>query len=463
LIFVSTRGQAPVLSFEEVVLTGLAKDGGLYLPQEWPVFSKADFRHFSSMNYTDLAIRIMFPFVQSTISEDDFADIVSLSYKNFSHPAVAPLRQLNRNDWVLELFHGPTLAFKDYALQFLGYLFDFLLKKRGKKIVIVGATSGDTGSAAIEACRDRDSIDIVILHPHERTSLVQRKQMTTVMAKNVHNIAIEGTFDDCQDLVKGMFNDSLFRQDMNLSAVNSINWARIMAQIVYYISAGTALGSPDRAINFSVPTGNFGNVYAAIGAKKMGLSIDQIIVASNNNDILPRFLDEGAMISKPVIPTISPSMDIQISSNFERYLFDIFEGDSKLLCQKLEDFRQKGHFELDNQKMTIIRNFLSGYRLDDSKTEAVMADILHKTGFLADPHTAIGIAAGQNCHINSNPTIALATAHAAKFPEAVERATGIKPMLPDSLSDLYSRKETFSLLPNNLNQVQAHIRKVIGH
>ncbi len=376
----STRGQAPVLAFDDVLLAGLASDGGLYQPQTWPTFTPDDFRALARLPYAELATRVMLPFLDGTIHEADFAAMVAETYGGFGHPAVAPLRQLGTHDWLLELFHGPTLAFKDYALQLLGRLFDHVLSRRGERVVIVGATSGDTGSAAIEACRDRAAIDIVILHPHGRTSDVQRRQMTTVTSGNVHNVAIEGNFDDCQDLVKAMFNDQPFRQKLNLSAVNSINWARIMAQIVYYIAAGTALGAPDRSIAFSVPTGNFGNVYAALGARRLGLPISQLVVGSNRNDILTRFFESGAMTASPVVPTLSPSMDIQISSNFERYLFDLYGHDGGAVRARLGSFRQSGEFTIDPERMATVRALFDGQRFDDAATMATMAQLLCRNG-----------------------------------------------------------------------------------
>ncbi|MBF0374812.1 MAG: threonine synthase, partial [Alphaproteobacteria bacterium] len=325
--YVSTRGHAPALAFDDVLLTGLARDGGLYVPETWPQFEPDAIRAMAGLSYEDLAVKVMLPFLGGTIPEDAFAELVSETCAAFGHEAVAPLRQLGRGDWLMELFHGPTLAFKDHALQLLGRLFDHVLCQRGQRVTIVGATSGDTGSAAIEACRDRASIDIVILHPKGRVSDVQRRQMTTVLSPNVHNVAIEGTFDDCQDLVKALFADLAFRDEMRLSAVNSINWARIMAQIVYYFAAATALGAPDRKLSFAVPTGNFGNVYAGYAARAMGLPIERFVVGSNSNDILTRFFESGAMTMGGVVPTLSPSMDIQVSSNFERLLFDLVGRD----------------------------------------------------------------------------------------------------------------------------------------
>jgi threonine synthase len=456
----STRGQAPVLSFDDVLLAGLARDGGLYLPQDWPSISKADQQAMAGLSYTELAVRVMAPFVKGSIKEDDFAALVADAYKGFEHASVAPLKQLGRNDWVMELFHGPTLAFKDYALQLLGRLFDHVLTQKGQRVTIVGATSGDTGSAAIEACRDREAVDIIILHPKGRVSDVQRRQMTTVPSVNVHNVALEGTFDDCQDMVKAMFNDQSFRDEIHLSAVNSINWARIMAQIVYYFAAGTALGAPHRPVSFAVPTGNFGNVYAGFAARRMGLPVSQFVVGSNANDILTRFFESGAMSMEGVVPTLSPSMDIQVSSNFERYLFDVFGEDSARVRDFMDRFRKDGRFEIGETMMANIGSLFTGYRLSDEGTKQTIREIYESTGELLDPHSAIGVAAGRTCRKdNTTPMIALATAHAAKFPAAVKAATGVHPDLPPRLSDLFERKERFDVLPNDLETVKAYVRK----
>jgi threonine synthase len=461
LRYISTRGQAPILPFDDVLLAGLARDGGLYVPESWPVFSSAELRRLRSLPYAELAVEIMAPFVDGRIGRDDFAALVRDAYAGFDHRAVTPLVQIDHRTWVLELFHGPTLAFKDVALQLLGRLFDHVLKQRGERVTIVGATSGDTGSAAIEACRDRDAIDIFILHPKGRTSEVQRRQMTTVMSANVHNIALEGTFDDCQDLVKALFNDATFRDEQNLSAVNSINWARIMAQIVYYFAAGLALGAPDRPpVAFTVPTGNFGNVFAAYAAREMGLPIERLIVGSNSNDILARFFDSGTMAAAGVVPTISPSMDIQISSNFERLLFDLFERDGAAVAECMARFRASGRFEVTADQFARARSLFSGHRVDEDLTGATIRDTWKATGgMLIDPHTAVGVAAARAEAIDpAVPVIVAATAHPAKFPDAVERATGIRPPLPPRLADLYERTERYDVLPNDAAAVQAYVR-----
>ncbi len=457
--YVSTRGAAPALAFDEVLLAGLARDGGLYLPESWPQFAPEEIRSLAGLDYSGLATRIMLPFLGGRIEEAEFAELVSESYAGFAHAAVAPLKQLDHRIWLMELFHGPTLAFKDIALQLLGRLYDRLLRRRGERVTIVGATSGDTGSAAIEACRDRDGIEIVILHPLGRVSEVQRRQMTTVASPNVCNIAIEGNFDDCQDLVKAMFADQGFRDELRLSAVNSINWARVMAQIAYYFHAAVALGAPDRRIAFAVPTGNFGNVYAGYAARAMGLPIERLVVGSNRNDILTRFFKTGRMTLEPVQPTLSPSMDIQISSNFERLLFDLYDRDGPSLAAAMAGFRRSGELAPGEERWRTARAVFDAHRLDDRETLQAIADIHAGSGELVDPHTAIGVAAAHAArHGDSVPTVALATAHPAKFPEAVERATGIRPPLPAALADLDERPETVEVLPNDVRTVKDFIR-----
>ena len=455
----STRGDAPVLGFEEVLLTGLATDGGLYVPEEWPQFSADDIRAMAGLSYVDLATRLMTPFLGGAIPDRDFAALVADAYAGFDHPAMAPLRQLDHGDWLMELFHGPTLAFKDYPLQLLGRLFDYFLARRGERITIIGATSGDTGSAAIEACRDRPSIEIFILHPKGRVSEVQRRQMTTVDSPNVHNLAVEGTFDDCQDLLKAMFNDAGFRESLNLSAVNSINWARIMAQTVYYFAAAVALGGPDRKIGFSVPTGNFGNVFAGYGAGLMGLPIDRLIVSTNSNDILTRFFETGKMVVAPVEPTLSPSMDIQVSSNFERLLFDMYDRDASAVAGAIEEFRATGAMDTGGTRLGNAGTIFAAGRLDDMGTCEAIADVHRRTGELLDPHTAVGVAVGRTLRGDpGTPLVSLATAHPAKFPDAVERAIGVRPPLPPRLAGLMEREERFETVPNALAAVQDFIR-----
>jgi threonine synthase len=457
---VSTRGRAPELSFDEVLLAGLATDGGLYMPQHWPTFGAADIRDMRGLTYQELAVRVMGPFVAGTLTDDELAEVVDTAYADFSHPAIAPLVQLGTDDWVMELFHGPTLAFKDYALKVVGGLFDVVLNRTGKRITVVGATSGDTGSAAIEACRDREAVDIVILLPKGRVSEVQRRQMTTVDSPNVHAVEVDGTFDDCQALVKAMFNDAPFRAEMNLSAVNSINWARIMAQIVYYFWAGLRLGAPDRAMGFSVPTGNFGNVMAGYCAKEMGLPIERLVVGSNSNDILTRFLETGAMEQRGVVQTHSPSMDIQISSNFERLLFEKLDRDGAEVERLMNRFAQSGSYDVPSSLLNEILGLFRGFRLDDAGTEAVMAELYKTTGLLLDPHSAIGVAAGAEAGHRDlgTPMVALATAHPAKFAAVVEKATGVTPVLPAHLADLMDRPERSVSVANDLEAVKALVR-----
>lgn len=459
--YVSTRGKAPLLPFDDVLLAGLARDGGLYVPETWPLLSADDIRAFQGMSYADLAVRVMSPFIGGTIPEADFADLVKEAYLGFSHPAVAPLKELNRNDWLLELFHGPTLAFKDYAMQLLGRLFDYVLTRRGQKALIVGATSGDTGSAAIEAFRDRAATQIVILHPKGRVSEVQRRQMTTVGSANVYNLAIEGTFDDCQDLVKAMFNDLAFRDEMALSGVNSINWARIMAQIVYYFAAASALGAPDREVAFSVPSGNFGNVFAGYAAARMGLPIAQLVVGSNRNDILAQFFRTATMTIGSVEPTLSPSMDIQISSNFERLLFELHKRNGAEIVTLMENFRKDGRLQVADDVWRTARTLFDGASFDDTATTATIARVYAETGELLDPHSAIGVAAGREARkYPAVPMVSLATAHPAKFPDAVKAASGLHPALPAALADLFERKERYHVLPNESETVKAFVRDI---
>ncbi|HTI84923.1 MAG TPA: threonine synthase, partial [Acetobacteraceae bacterium] len=401
--YVSTRGAAPVRDFAGVLLAGLAEDGGLYVPEAWPAFTPADWRALRGLPYHALAARVMQPFVGEAIPSTTLAALCREAYAGFDHPAVVPLVQLETNLFVQELFHGPTLSFKDMALQLIGRLFDHVLAERDARVTIVGATSGDTGSAAIEACAGRERVDIAFLHPHHRTSEVQRRQMTTVTAPNVANIAIEGTFDDCQDLVKAMFGDTPFRQEMHLSAMNSINWARIAAQVPYYVASSLALGAPDREVAFSVPTGNFGNVLAAWVARRMGLPIARLTVGSNRNDILARFLASNDMSITGVEPSLSPSMDIQVSSNFERLLFELLERDAKTTAATMTAFRSSGRMAVPEAQWHRCRTLFHGFRLDDARTEAEIVRVHRATGYLADPHTAIGIAAARANPVHGVP------------------------------------------------------------
>ncbi len=461
--YISTRGQAPARDFAGVLLAGLAEDGGLFMPEAWPHFSPADWRALRGLSYPDLAARVMCPFVGESIPFETLTKICRDAYADFGHPAVVPLVQLETHLFTQELFHGPTLAFKDMAMQVLGRLFDHVLTERNARVTIVGATSGDTGSAAIEACAGRERIDIVILHPHERTSLVQRRQMTTVHAANVGNVAIEGTFDDCQDLVKALFADVPFRTETHLSAVNSINWARIAAQIPYYVASALALGAPDREVAFSVPTGNFGNILSGWAARRMGLPIARFIVGSNRNDIVARFLEKNDMSMVPVEPSLSPSMDIQVSSNFERLLFELLERDPVATSRAMRGFRETGRMSVPDTVWHRVRGVFHGFRLDDAGTVAEIRRLHDVSGYLADPHTAIGIAAAR-AHLPAHgvPTVAMATAHPAKFPDAIEQAIGIRPALPARLADLMERPERFTVLPNDLAAVEANVRALVG-
>ena len=455
--YISTRGQAAPRDFEAVLLAGLAEDGGLFVPAEWPVLTPADWRAMRGLSYPALAARILTLFGAGDMP---IGRICEEAYAGFGHPAVVPLVQLDQRSFALELFHGPTLAFKDMAMQVLGRMFDHVLEKRGERVTIVGATSGDTGSAAIEACRDRAAVDIVILHPEGRTSDVQRRQMTTVLAPNVKNIAVQGDFDSCQDLVKAMFNDAPFRTEMHLSAVNSINWARIAAQIPYYVSAALTFGAPDREVAFSVPTGNFGNVLAAWAARRMGLPISHLIIGSNRNDILARFLASNDMSAQPVEPSLSPSMDIQVSSNFERLLFELLGRDGAATAETMTRFRAEGRMPIPDAAWREATKLFSGFTLDDAGTLTEIRHLWTSTGYLADPHTAVGTAAARALAPADPaiPVIVAATAHPAKFPDAVERATGIRPPLPARLGDLYDREERFSVLPDDLGAIEAAVR-----
>ncbi len=459
--YISTRGTAPVRDFAGVLLAGMAEDGGLYMPETWPHWSASDLRGLRGLPYAELAARVMQPFIGTAIPFAALQAMTSEAYAGFDNPAVAPLVQLETGLWSLELFHGPTLAFKDFAMQVLGRLFAYVLRAQGRRVTIVGATSGDTGSAAIEACAGRPGIDVVILHPEGRTSEVQRRQMTTVTASNIANIAVAGTFDDCQDLVKAMFAHAPFRDEMHLSAVNSINWARIAAQIPYYVASALALGAPEREVAFSVPTGNFGNVMAAWAARRMGVPITRLVVASNVNDILTRFLHANDMTIKTVEPSLSPSMDIQVSSNFERLLFELLDRDPGATATTMQRFRTDGRMGVPEAAWHRARTLMHGFRLDDAGT---MTEIrrLHAAGYLADPHTAIGIAGARALPCGHVPVICAATAHPAKFPDAMEQSTGQRPPLPPRLADLYERDERYSTAPNDLGVIEARVRAFVA-
>ena len=461
--YISTRGQAPARDFSGVLLAGLAEDGGLFMPETWPHLAAADWRAMRGLSYADLAARVMAPFTAGAIPFETLTRICRAAYAGFGHPAIAPLVQLETHLYAQELFHGPTLAFKDMAMQVLGRLFEHVLAERDARVTIVGATSGDTGSAAIEACAGRERIDIVILHPHQRTSAVQRRQMTTVLAPNVGNVAVEGTFDNCQDLVKALFADAPFRTEVALSAVNSINWARIAAQIPYYVAAALAMGAPDREVAFAVPSGNFGNVLAAWAARRMGLPVARLIVGSNRNDILARFFDRNDMSMVPVEPSLSPSMDIQVSSNFERLLFEILDRDPAATAAAMQGFRATGKMDVPDAAWKRVRGVFHGFRLDDPGTSAEIRRLHEACGYLADPHTAIGIAAARaHPPAAGIPVIAMATAHPAKFPDAMEQAIGVRPALPPRMADLFERPERFVVLPNDLAAIEANVRALVG-
>ena len=457
--YLSTRGGAPAPGFEDVLLSGLARDGGLFVPAHWPSVPGADIRALATLDYAEVAARIIRPFIETDLLDDAaLARLTRETYAGFAAPDVAPLRQLDDDTWLLELFHGPTLAFKDFALQLLGRLFEHVLARRGARITIVGATSGDTGSAAIEACRGRSNLDIFMLHPEGRVSEVQRRQMTTVVADNVFNLAIGGTFDDCQDLVKALFADHALRDALGLSAVNSINWARVMGQTAYYFSAAARLGAPDEAVTFVVPTGNFGNVYAGYVARQMSLPIDRLVVASNRNDILYRFLANGDMSIAGVEPSLSPSMDIQVSSNFERLMFDLMDRDGAAVAAAMQAFRDGGTLPGAAELREGARALFEGQRVDDVETLGVIRDVYAGTGILLDPHTAVGVGAARKTTRDGHKRVVLATAHPAKFPDAVEEATGVRPELPPHLSDLLSRPEAAASVDNDVDAVRDFVR-----
>ncbi|OAM73923.1 threonine synthase [Devosia elaeis] len=455
--FVSTRGQAPALGFSDAVLAGLAADGGLYVPATWPQISADEIAGFAGKPYAEIAYAVIARFVDGDIPADRLKAIIEDAYAGFRHPSVAPLVELEPGHFVLELFHGPTLAFKDVAMQFLSRVMDHILTQRGLRATIVGATSGDTGSAAIEAFRGRDSTDIFILHPRGRTSEVQRRQMTTVLDDNVHNIALEGTFDDCQDAVKAMFNNHAFRDRMRLSGVNSINWGRIVAQIVYYFTAAVSLGAPHRKVSFTVPTGNFGDIFAGYCAKMMGLPIDKLVIATNANDILRRTLDTGRYEMNGVEATISPSMDIQISSNFERLLFESADRDAGAVTRMMAGLKQSRGFDLPDNAIAAIRRDFAAGTTDEAATRAVIAQTHAESGYLLDPHSAVGVGVARSLHQGQVPMITLATAHPAKFPAAVAEASGVTPALPAWLNDLYQRPERVSVLENDQRRIEDFI------
>lgn len=456
--YISTRGEAPALSFRDALMAGLARDGGLYVPREWPSLSKKDIRGLRGKSYQDVAFAILSRFVGDEIEPTRLKAMIDEAYATFRHPAVVPLVQTGPNDFVLELFHGTTLAFKDVAMQLLARLMDHVLAERGQRATIVGATSGDTGGAAIDAFAGRERTDVFILFPHGKVSPVQQRQMTSSGAANVHALAIEGNFDDCQNLVKEMFNDVAFRESVSLSGVNSINWARIMAQVVYYFTAALSLGSPDRKVSFTVPTGNFGDIFAGYVAKKMGLPIDRLVISTNDNDILARTLKTGRYEMKGVRATTSPSMDIQISSNFERLLFEVYGRDAGAVRNAMASLKQSGSFEIQPEALKAIRREFRAARATEKQVAETIRETLSQTGYLIDPHTATGVFAAKKLAKPGSPMVTLSTAHPAKFPAAVESACGIHPALPSWLADLMTREERFDLLDAELKAVEGFIR-----
>ncbi|RUS58559.1 threonine synthase [Pseudorhodobacter sp. E13] len=459
--YISTRGQAPVLSFSEAMMTGLARDGGLYVPESVPVMPAADIAALAGQSYEEVAFQVMWPFLGDTFTEDEFRGLIAKAYAGFGHAARAPLVQLGPNHFLLELFHGPTLAFKDFAMQLIGQMMQAALAKSGERITIVGATSGDTGSAAMEAFRGLSNVDVFILYPHGRVSEVQRRQMTTPVEPNVHAIAMDGDFDDCQARVKDMFNDLAFRDGVRLAGVNSINWARVLAQVVYYFSSAVSLGAPHRKVSFTVPTGNFGDIFAGYIARAMGLPIEKLVIATNQNDILDRAMKSGEYRTDGVKPSISPSMDIQVSSNFERVLFDAYGRDGAAVSSLMAELKAGG-FAISQGALEMLREQFASGRCSEEETRATIKAAYAGTGEVLCPHSAVGVwvAAG---HLGATPMITLATAHPAKFPDAVEAAMGTRPSLPPRMADLFDRDERVTRLPNDLAALQAHIRKGIAN
>lgn len=462
--FISTRSLAPAINFEEVVLQGLASDGGLYVPEFLVQFDEKKLQELKKLSYQDLFFEVTKHFVDNEISNADYKKIINKSYLNFAHKAIAPLKQLDNNHFLLELFHGPTLAFKDFALQFLGNLLDYFLQQRNQKAVVVGATSGDTGSAAIQGCLNCHNLQIFILHPHQKVSEVQRRQMTSVIADNVFNLAVEGNFDDCQALVKKMFSDESFLKGKKMVAVNSINFARIMAQIVYYFYSALRVGCGSKnPISFSVPSGNFGDIYAGYLAKRMGLNINKLIIATNSNDILVRFIDNNDYSKKTMVETISPSMNIQVASNFERLLFDSYRNFKKDLKvnELMHEFERTHLLKVSDEVHKKIQQDFSAYCIDDDLTGQTLKKYFDKTSEILDPHTAIGVCATEKFMASENYqgeiVITLATAHPAKFSDAVEKSIAQKPQLPNFLNDLMNKKEQFEVIINNLETVKNYI------
>lgn len=457
--YVSTRGSAPSLGFSDALLAGLARDGGLYVPSEWPTMKKKEIRALRGKTYQEVAFEVLYRFTGGEIAEKDFRSMIDEAYATFRHPAVAPLVQTGPNSFILELFHGTTLAFKDVAMQLLARLMDYTLAERGQRATIVGATSGDTGGAAIDAFAGRDRTDIFILFPHGKVSPVQQRQMTSSTASNVHALAINGNFDDCQNLVKDMFNDAKFRDSVKLSGVNSINWARIMAQVVYYFTAAISLGAPDRKVSFTVPTGNFGDIFAGYVAKQMGLPIDKLVIATNDNDILARTLKTGRYEMRGVQATTSPSMDIQISSNFERLLFEAYDREPNEIKRSMDGLKQSGAFQISEAAMKMIKRDFRAGRATEKQVAATIRDTLSETGYLLDPHTATAVYVAKKYEKTNSPMVVLSTAHPAKFPDAVKSACAIDPALPVWLADLMNREERFDVLEAELDAVKTFIGK----
>ena len=460
--YISTRGMAPELTFEEAMLTGLARDGGLYVPAEIPTLSAEDIAALNGLSYEETAFRIMKPFIGDTFDDDTFRAIIARAYEGFDHAARAPLKQLDGNHFLLELFHGPTLAFKDFAMQLIGQMFQVSLARAGERVTIVGATSGDTGSAAIEAFRGLDNVDVFILFPHGRVSEVQRRQMTTPDDANVHALAVDGDFDDCQALVKDMFNDFDFRDRVRLAGVNSINWARVLAQVVYYFSSAVSLGAPQRKVSFTVPTGNFGDIFAGYIAKRMGLPIDRLVVATNQNDILHRCLSGQGYHKGPTVPSISPSMDIQVSSNFERALFDAYGRDGRAVAQLMDELKQGG-FEVSQGALQMLQDTFASGRASEEETRATIRATLASAQELLCPHSAVAVKVANEERDPAVPMITLATAHPAKFPDAVEAASGVFPPLPPRMADLYERSERVTRIANDLRAVESFITEQIAN
>ena len=457
--YISTRGQAPRLSFEDALLAGLASDGGLYVPESWPRLSDATLRSFVGADYATVAKAVLYPFMADDVSAERLSDIVDEAYACFNNPEIAPLVALEEGHYLLELFHGPTLAFKDVAMQLLARLMDDALTRRGQRATIIGATSGDTGGAAIEAFKGREAVDIFILYPDGRVSDVQRKQMTTLKDANVHTLAVDGTFDDCQALVKAMFNDESFRQDMSLAGVNSINWARVMAQTVYYFTAAAKLGAPDQPVAFSVPTGNFGDVFAGYVAAQMGLPVAHLMVATNVNDILARTMDSGVYQTGDVVATSSPSMDIQVSSNFERLLFELTGRDASRVRGYMDALTQSGRFEMASDELTLMRALFGAIRIDQQQTLDVMRQVKAEHHMQIDPHSAIGVGAARQAVLADGvPIVSLATAHPAKFPKAVVQAYDEQPDTPQRVVEMLTLEENFIPVANKLADVQVLIR-----